>query len=224
MPQTAQEKAIHAKSNGSSNEVTFASLLDDDSTNPKSHPTETTENIKKSYRLRDIGNYAMKKVHEKKQQHQDKQEQNRKHVDEFMDLFSKIRNDDSLDTKQRLEKLDRLMDEYYNHNRDKFKPTANEQKQIFGYKAKLEQKARDEKITTTQELNQEKEIKQKQEERKQNEEQRPPNVFRPNFRSDRPNPEKKEMPELEKKEVSDERPIKLAMLSVGLNPDVKSDE
>ena len=160
MPQTAQEKAIHAnsKSNGNSNEVTFASMVKDDE--PVTN-NGTTNEKKQSWISGLRNNYATKKVSSFRETKKAKQENNKIMQDEFMKKFKEIRNNDKLDTKQKLEKFDDLHSEYLVHDKTEF--TQDQNAQIRDWVLRTREKAGNEKITTTQELNQEKEIKEKKE-------------------------------------------------------------
>tara|TARA_Y100000593_G_scaffold23943_1_gene47483 strand:- start:1885 stop:2538 length:654 start_codon:yes stop_codon:yes gene_type:complete len=140
MPQTAQEKAIHAnsKSNGNSNEVTFASMVKDDEPDSNS----TTDEKKKSWKSKfgfDYANEKRKNYNENKQQ---MQEANDEKLKEFREKFKEIRTNDELSAQQKNQKLDQLLGESGTFEKIKF--TKEDEANIYKYKSYIERMAKQE--------------------------------------------------------------------------------
>ena len=140
MPQTPQEKAIHAnsKSNGNSNEVTFASMVKDDEPDSNS----TTDEKKKSWKSKfgfDYANEKRKNYNENKQQ---MQEANDEKLKEFREKFKEIRTNDELSAQQKNQKLDQLLGESGTFEKIKF--TKEDEANIYKYKSYIERMAKQE--------------------------------------------------------------------------------
>ena len=141
MPQTAQEKAIHAnsKSNGNSNEVTFASMVKDDEPDTNNG---TTDEKKKSWKSKfgfDYANEKRKNYNENKKQ---MQEANEEKLKEFREKFKEIRTNDELSAQQKNQKLDQLLGE--SGTFDKIKFTKEDDANIYKYKSYIERMAKQE--------------------------------------------------------------------------------
>ena len=140
MPQTAQEKAIHAnsKSNGNSNEVTFASMIKDDEPDSNS----TTDEKKKSWKSKFGFNYANKKVKNYNENKKQMQEANEEKLKEFREKFKEIRTNDELSAQQKNQKLDQLLGESGTFEKIKF--TKEDEANIYKYKSYIERMAKQE--------------------------------------------------------------------------------
>jgi hypothetical protein len=141
MPQTAQEKAIHAnsKSNGNSNEVTFASMVKDDE--PVTN-NGTTDEKKKSWKSRLNLGYAKEKRKNYNENKKQMQEANDEKLKEFREKFKEIRNNGELSAQQKNQKLDQLLGESGTFEKIKF--TNEDEANIYKYKSYIEKMAKQE--------------------------------------------------------------------------------
>tara|TARA_R110002110_G_scaffold231605_2_gene447372 strand:- start:5919 stop:6566 length:648 start_codon:yes stop_codon:yes gene_type:complete len=214
MPQTPQEKAIHAssKSNGNSNEVTSASMVKDDE--PDSN-NGTTNEKKKSWKSKFGFNYANEKRKNYTEKRKVEQEENNIKLKEFREKFKEIRNDDSTSFEKKNQKLDQLLGE--SGTFDKIKLSNEDEANIYKYKSYVEKEAKKEgggSTTTKTTVG-----GQTRYENKINEAHRTMMANREN------RAEENEEGEANKDESKpkDDIGIKLAMLRVGINPNQKSE-
>ena len=214
MPQTAQEKAIHAssKSNGNSNEVTFASMVKDDE--PVTN-NGTTDEKKQSWKSKLRLGYAKDRVKNYNENKKQMQEENNIKLKEFREKFKEIRKDDSTSFEKKNQKLDQLLGE--SGTFDKIKLSNEDEANIYKYKSYVEKEAKKEgggSTTTKTTVG-----GQTRYENKINEAHRTMMANREN------RAEENEEGEANKDEAKpkDDVGIKLAMLRVGINPNQKSE-
>ena len=221
MPQTPQEKAIHAKSNvtyGAFGTPVAKGQINQSSVSKGALPkveSVTTGGKIKGWQLNRIGSYAKNKASGYKEKRKVEQEENNIKLKEFREKFKEIRNDDSTSFEKKNQKLDQLLGE--SGTFDKIKLSNEDEANIYKYKSYVEKEAKKEgggstttKTTVGGQTGYENKINEAHRTMMANRENRA---------------EENEEGEANKDEAKpkDDIGIKLAMLRVGINPNQKSE-